>query len=138
MKNNMIKIVGIALLVGAALGGAASWYLFPKIETKTVTETKEVIRNNIRTVTLTTERPDGTKETRTETVDNSIKKETSLHEKVEYKKSKWIVSAGAATELKNLAPIYTLHVQKRIAGPVFVGIQGATDHLVGLTVGLEF
>jgi len=77
-----IKNVTILVLIVAALSAALTRYYFPKVEMKTQEITKEVIRNDIRTIVKEVTRPDGSKEVITETTDKTVKREESKKETV--------------------------------------------------------
>ncbi len=133
-----IKNVAILCLIVAVLSAAGTRFLFPKVESRNVEIEKEVVRTDTRTVTRIIERPDGTKETIVDSVDKSVKKETSSKESTVFQKSNYIVDLSARTKIDELQFVYELQVQKRILGPVFLGLKAGTDKSVGASVGLEF
>jgi O-acetyl-ADP-ribose deacetylase (regulator of RNase III) len=135
---NKYGIVGILVLVVAIISAGVTRYYFPKIEVKNVEVTKEVVRNDIKTVTRIVERPDGTKESVIEVVDKSIKKETIAKETTIAAKSKWLVGGGIAYSIPNNKPEYELSLQKRVIGPLFLGGKVTTAKTIGLTIGMEF
>lgn len=134
----MVKQLLYAGLAGAILGASAIYYLFPQIEEREVMKQEVVVRNQIRTVIKTVERPDGTKETVESREDNSTS--TAQSNSVKEKKSlkNWQVAALATTQLSNLTPAYGALVQRRVLGPLFVGVLGKVDGEFGLSVGMEF
>ena len=132
-----LKTVGILMLVTCILSVTGTRYLSSKGDSETSESTKEVVRNDVKTIERTIERPDGTKETTKETVDKSTKKETTNKEVVISKKD-WMVSAIVTSKLTELDPVYGIMVQRRIIGPVYLGLSGSTDKRIGINVGLEF
>lgn len=134
---NTRYVIILLILVAAASAGVTRYY-FPQVQYKDVEITKEVIKNNIQTVIKTVVKKDGTTET-TETInDQSVKKETDSKEISIAKKNDWMFDIGARTKLDDINPIYSLHAQRRILGPFFLGAQLATDKSVGVSVGMEF
>lgn len=127
-----MKQAGIALLIGLIFGAGAARHFYPRTE---IVE-KEVVRTDVQTVTVI-KRPDGTNETVT-TIDRSTR--------VEDKKSvsapippQWLVTGGAG--ISSTGTAYSLGVQKRLVGPMFVGVQAiaAPGNTTGLiTIGMEF
>lgn len=128
----------VVVLVVAALSVAVTKYYWPRVETKTVEVTKEVLKTDVRTVVKIVEKPDGSKETTTEIVDHSSKESSKSKESVKYTQKDWMVSASASTKFTNIEPIYGAQVQRRILGPIYMGVVASTDKMVGVSVGLEF
>lgn len=135
MTNKSILALCLISTVAAAV---VTRYYFPKIETKTVETTKEVVRNDIKTVTRTVTSPNGQTDTTTVTEDHSIKKDSSNKIEVAYKQLDWLVSGSVQSNFKFEPPIYGVQVQRRILGPIYVGALADTKGQVGLTVGFEF
>lgn len=132
-RNTLILLV----LVAVASAGITRYY-FPQVEFKNVEVTKEVVRNDIRTIVKEVVRPDGTKEIITETTDKSVKKESSTSETQISAKKQWMFDIGARRSLKDPEIMYDLQVQRRILGPFFLGAKASTDHTVGVSIGMEF
>jgi hypothetical protein len=133
MKNTII-----ALIVGLLLGGGLGTFLFPQIKTKEVQVEKEVVVKDIVTVTKVITKPDGTKEEVTTTTDKT-KENKQITSTKTVAKANWHVSASAKSKIDKLQiDIYTVQVEKRIIGDLFLGVTGSTDKTVGLTIGLEF
>lgn len=162
-----IVISSVLLLgIGAAIGrfeGPAK--VVTKTETKVVTQTvvKEVEKkstenkkNTVTTITETT-KPDGTK-TRTIVIRNKddikVVDNTKVDEKTNttsdtksstvttYDRGKWSVEALASVSkprLTNLGTVsYGLEVDRKIIGPISVGVFGLTDQTYGATLGISF
>lgn len=134
----MVKQLLATLCVGLLVGAALTYWLYPRVEYRQVVKQETVVRNDVRTVIKTVERPDGTRETVQETTDNTVRADnrTATTEKVLAKN--WLVAATAAAQLKNLEPVYGLHVQRRILGPFFVGALANSTGQLGLSLGMEF
>lgn len=114
----MTKYIIAALAAGLLIGAAAARHFYPRTETVE----KEVVRTDVKTVTVVV-RPDGTREEVT-TVDRSTR--------VEDKKTvelpvppKWLVTGGIG--LSSGGTAYTAGVQKRLMGPLFIGAQIITS-----------
>lgn len=137
-----LLILVIAIVVSYAYGR----YNTPvKIVTKTVIETKtvEVVHHDIQTVIKEVTKPDGTKEVTTtitdKSVDNTDTNQTVDQTKVvSNEKPQWKVNAGFTPHNPALGYFYSATIERRILGPIFLGVQGNTDRNVALTVGLEF
>lgn len=135
------KYVLILLLITAAISAAVTKYYFPKVEYKNTETIKEVVRNDIRTIVKEVVRPDGTKETVTETTDKSFKTEVSKKEVIVAAKSQWLVGFSAKTSLRNPEVGYELSVARRQLGPIYLlGQVGYRNNEMnfGLGIGLEF
>lgn len=133
MKNTII-----ALTVGLLLGAGAGTFLFPQTKEKIVEVEKEVIVKDVVTVTKVITRPDGTKEELVTVTDKTKENKQSTSTKT-VAKSTWHASVGAKTKIDKLqVDLYTIQIEKRILGDLFLGVTGSTDKTVGLTVGLEW
>lgn len=136
------KYIIILLIIVAAASAGITRYYFPQVEFKNTETTKEVVRNDVRTIIKEVTRPDGTKETITETTDKSVKKETSTSDTMIAAKKQWMFDVGARANLDNISNrdtfVYDLQVQRRILGPFFLGGRVSTDKSIGISVGMEF
>lgn len=130
MKNLLISGV-----VGAVLGAALAIYLRPA----TIVEKEvqnEVVRKDVVTVIKEVVRPDGTKETSTTTTDKSKENKQNTIVKAELpKRPDWLLSAGYDLNKENSIE---LAVQRRIIGPVFLGIGADQKGTVKALVTVEF
>lgn len=140
----------IALLVGifTALGLAVGRYTAPEkvrteIKVQKVIEKQEVVR----TVTKIIERPDGTKETTTETdsdthTSTDITRDKSKEVIVSHDYLNISILAGAQPHLfqgVSLGPIvYGASATKSLIGPVTIGAFALSDYTVGASIGLNF
>lgn len=134
---NTRNVLILMVLVAVASAGLTRYY-FPQVEFKNVEVTKEVVRNDIRTIVKEVVRPDGTKEIITETTDKSVKKETSSSETLIAAKPQWMFDIGARANISDREIFYDLQVQRRILGPFFLGAKASTDKTVGVSIGMEF
>lgn len=128
----------ILLIVVAVTSAGITRYFFPQVEFKNTETVKEVVRNDIKTIVRTIERPDGTKESTTETSDRSVRRETSTSETILAAKKQWMFDVGARSKVTELNLVYDLQVQRRIIGPFFLGAKASTDQSVGVSIGMEF
>jgi len=129
----------IALVIGLVIGSIGGCWATKKLtkpEVRTEIQEKEIVRTDIRTVTRTVERPDGSKETVVETVDKT-KSVASKQAVVEVSKPNW--SAGVAVEADyKLQPVYEIELNRRVLGPIFVGVSANTEAELGIRLNVEF
>lgn len=126
--NTQKYVVLLAILLSAS-GGYYLGRATAQPETKIVTEQQ---KDKIITIVRTVKSPDGTvTRDRTTTEDRMV--ERNLVEILPLPKPNWNVSAGYTLDHR-----YTLQVQRRILGPVFLGVNADTAGRVGATVGFEF
>lgn len=138
------KSIIIPILAATILATGVRYY-FPKVETKTVTNTRTIVQTDIKTVTRTITKKDGTTVTVTETTDHSTKDATKFKVAVVHKEPQWRVglvamqdfAGGRGTLPARNLPSYGMEVQKRLGGPLYVGLQYVHPQ-VGLQIGLEF
>lgn len=135
----MIKYV-IIILVSVAIGATITKLYYPTLQT--VTETKEVVRNNVVTEVHEVIRTDGSKEIITVTVDKTVKKDTSSVVAVvapklpQYHAS---ISATRSTDaLLNGDVVYGAQLDYNVIGPISVGVRADTSKQIGLVVGVAF
>jgi hypothetical protein len=119
-------------------------YYFPQVtvETKTVEVQKDVIRNNIVTITSTMKLPNGEVDTTTKTIDNTVHVDTDTKTSQSMQLSpqkNWFVGAEASITGINFAnPAYGVFVNRRILGPFYLGGSVNTKGEFGVSVGMEF
>lgn len=125
------------LIVGSVfsfcLGAALVYYFLPQIKTVE----KEVIRNNVVTVVKEVKRPDGTTETEITTTDKTVKHETSVAVTPPIQPN-WRIGASAVAGVPSLKPIYGLQVERRVLGPVWIGVRVETNAQLGAVLSIEF
>lgn len=143
---NIYVKVAIGVLVAAGLGYAFGRYAQPaRVEIKKEIEIqeKEVVKHDTVIVEKETKLPDGTvvKEKRTEdkTVESrksdSKEKESTL---IVSAKPQWRAGALAGYDLNQFKPVYGGEVERRILGPIFVGVWANTQSTVGAKLSIEF
>jgi len=132
-----IKQVLIYCALCTFASAAATRYYFPSIQTKTVVTEKEVIHNDIQTVTKVVKMPSGETDTITTVIDHTQKTETNTQLSIQLNPKNWIVSGTVQTDYHFL-PYYGAQVQRRILGPILVGALLNTRGEVGLSLGFEF
>lgn len=131
-----MKAIAITALIALLLGAAAGSQLFPK--TKEVEVVKEVTKTDIVTVTKEVTRPDGTKESTTTTTDKSVEKKSAKATKTTAQ-SKWAVGLTAAKGLDTpQETLYTVNVDYRLVGPLFLKATVNTNKQLGVGVQFEF
>ncbi len=135
------KHVGILLVIVAAVSAAVTRYYYPKIEYKNQEVIVEVIKTDVRTIIKEIIRPDGTKETITDTTDKSTRKETEKKQTLIFGKSQWFFGLTAQKDFKSSDLGYQLSVAKRQVGPFYlIGQLGykKNETSIGAGIGMEF
>jgi hypothetical protein len=145
--NKVLKMSLIGLIL-FALGAALGRYLAPeKVEVfkEEVIKEVEVVKKDVVYVEKKITRPDGTIEEERRIEDKSeterSRDQASRESKiVQSAKPQWKVSGLVETSYlkKNSSPVYGISVERRIAGPIFVGAWSTTGSNFGVSVGLEF
>lgn len=135
--NKYTLILSISLIL-LAVGYGVGRYLQPaRIEIKK--EQVEVVKKDIKIVEKLITRPDGTTEKETITEDKTkTEKETLESSLTINKKPDWKVSGLSGLDLSSKSQFYGVQVDRRIIGPVFVGVTATTNKTIGLSVGMEF
>jgi len=150
----MVKQI-VILLVLMGVAGAFGYYFAPgKVETKTVEIVKEVEKikfqenKHINTRIVETIWPDGRTTKETFIVDNSViflDRETEIEKIKESLKiittEKPMNKVSVSTNIvgkDRIADVYQVNYERRIMGPVFLGVYGRTDKEFGAGVGIEF
>lgn len=142
IKNKII--LSIIALVSAFAAGRYTATVGTSVQTKTVAqETKDTTKSvDVKTVTVTTQKPDGEVTwvtTKVKDVDQTTKDTIKTETVTAVKKETLNVSVLAAVQPNhNLSPIYGLSVSKELLGPVTLGIFGLTTGVVGASIGLNF
>lgn len=147
--NDFLKpLIGlsVALVVGYGVGR----YLQPaeiRVKKEQVIKEVEVVRKDIVIVEHEVKRPDGTTTIERRTEDRSVERtDTNTQNKEETRivntKPQWKIQGGigmnySSAQLDSLKPIYSVGVERRILGPIFVGIQANTDKYIGFTASWE-
>lgn len=128
----------IGIVISAGVSAVLTKYYFPRIESKTETVEKEVIRTDVVTVTKEVTKVDGTKETTTTVVDKSTKKTDTKETQVKLDvRPDWLVGGGILSNFKD-KPEYELSVGKRILGPFLGQVKYQTNGYIGVNVLVEF
>lgn len=102
---------------------------------------KEVVRNNVVTVTKEVTRPDGSKEIVTTSTDKTVSKAESDAKTVPTQ-PQWHLSASAVMADKPdfgaYKPVYGLQIEKQFLGPISLGLRVQTDKQIGAVIGYTF
>jgi hypothetical protein len=133
------KVLAIILLVllSFAMGRRSA----KSVTIDTQTQTHEDTKTQDHKKTVITEQPNGIKTTvitddiKSETVETQVQQ---THEVVNAKKPVINVSALVGTDYTSLKPIYGMSVSKEFLGPVTIGVYGMTNHMIGLSLGIDF
>ena len=129
---NVKKSYLLLLVICSAAGGYILRQSTAVLETKIVT--KDVIKDRIVTVVRTVKSPDGTetRDERTEQDRDTTRRSQTVVETAAPLKD-WKVSAGYMIDRT-----YTGAIERRILGPVFLGVQGDSQGRLGAIVSIEF
>ena len=133
MKQTVIT-AAIALIIGFGFGSQ----LMPKIESKTVEVQTEKIVKDVVTVVKVVTRPDGTKEETSTTTDKSREAKNSKSSTTIIAKTDWHVNLNASKQLTIDTITYTVNVDRRILGDLFLGASISSDKKLGASIGVEF
>jgi hypothetical protein len=128
-----IKLGAMSLALGAVIGFFICRQYSPRIETVDKVVEKEVVRNNVVTVTKTVTIPNGSTETTTIVTDRSVKAESKTDEshKTEIVVKDWRI--GLYTDSKELNHIKA-SLDRRILGNLSLGVLAGADSIkIGLT-----
>lgn len=158
-RNLIIGVVFIVLLCISFAFGRYSKKADVVTQIKTVEVIKEVKikdtsldkKNNRQTHTIITENPDGTKITEIweinkdtivihdkEIVEKEIAKKEELINIIKTSNPQWLASGGYGFNFNDKRPVYTLGINRRILGPVFIGLEGNSDKVLSGIITVEF
>lgn len=131
-------VIGLALLaLGAYIGRAT---VVPAEQTSIEQTDKEQIKKDIKTVTKETRNKDGSVVIETVVVDKSKEKKSTVtvFEQTKLEKTDWFLQVTADSVRLVESPVYGLSVNRRVLGPLYLGISAKTDRTVGASVGIEW
>ncbi len=111
--KDLLRAFSLGALVAAIISMGLA-ICFPRVVTKT--EIKEVTKTKTRIVHI--KNKDGSERTETD-IEEEAKKKSELVSKLAAKQ--WLVSAGAGYSIETKQPAYTVQLQKRWIGPIFLG-----------------
>lgn len=128
-----MKHILIALLAGIAIGAAATYHFTPiKVEERVVTREVKVKDTVTRRVVL----PDGTRITERETRE-AIRADSDTS-RITDNQRQWHASIGVNATTQGLGDTYNIQLQRRILGPVFLGVGLTTKRDATVSLGFEF
>ena len=133
-----LALAGLVLFaVGYSIGRFATP---PKIQEKIVEKTVEQKNDNIHTVTVVVDKPDGTKTTTVTQDDKSTTLDTTKDTNTVSVTNlpDYTVKVGVGYSINAPGPVYMLSVDRRIIGSITLGAWGVTDGSAGLAVGMSF
>lgn len=126
-----LMMSGVAALAMLCL----SAYYFKSHQNET--SVREVIKNNVVTVTHVVTAKDGTTDTTITTTDHSVLKQQEVQSVAA--KPTINLSALVANDFTAIPkPLYGLSISKEFLGPITVGAFGLTNGVVGLSLGYNF
>lgn len=128
-----VKLIVIGALSCAIAGALIQRHYDGSVETKTQVITKD------HTVTVIKEvkSPDGTVTKDTTITDDNTQKAIQQIIDTRTAVPQWLVAAGVSVNA-NRVKIYSLSVDRKILGPISIGIIGSTDSELGLRLGVSF
>lgn len=130
------RSVLIVIVISMVVGGIIAKKYMPTI--KEVQTEKVVTQTKVITVVKETKHPDGTTETETTTTDNSTKTEDRNDTKIiQQLMPQWHAGAGYGINEARL-PTYSAHIERRLLGPVWLGLRASTAKEYSVTASLEF
>ncbi len=126
------KAMATIALASALIGG----YVEHSIQ-KQSKSTEVITRdNNIVTVIKEKKNPDGTTETDTTITDHTKESDKSTIITATPPPN-WFINFGTGLT-RDIAPVYTLSLSRRVLGPIHIGVWGSTQQSVGVSLGLSF
>lgn len=130
-----LKIIGASFVLGLLLSAYVTKTYFPtkQVEEKIV----NVVKKDIVTVTKTIIKKDGTSETVTVTEDKSTEKATKSVSKTD-KIESFKLGLSASVQSYGDTPTYGILAEKRIFGPIWLGLQLDTSKQVGVVLSYTF
>lgn len=126
------KVLLLIIIVSIGAGIALEKQLIA-VNKETDTST---VNNDVVTVIKEKKNKDGTSETDTTITDHS-KTEDKKIQVIASEPPNWFVQGGVGLDT-GLTQIYTLSINRRILGPIFVGVWGSTQKSAGVSVALQF
>lgn len=131
-----VRLTVLLCILSAVLAAGLTYHFMP-VQTKVVE--KDIVHNNIITVTHTVTKPSGETDTTTTVTDHSqhLSNSTNI---TALPKPKWNVSALIANDFShgNIVPTYGASAQKEFIGPITIGAFGLTNGTIGVSIGLDF
>lgn len=143
MSTRLQLLIGLLLLV---IGLAIGRYSLPaKVVTVTRIERQDhdVIKTNVVTVTKVVKQPNGTTETNTTVTDHSVTNDQSntvsqTEKTVTRNQPDWRVGAQFSSSSNLPGYLYGVTVDRRILGPISIGVFGNANRAFGAQIGIEF
>ena len=141
MRKYIYYILGalVIFFVGMFVGGKS---VPPKTVTKEVEVVKTVVQKDTKTIIKKVKSPDGTVTTEIVKEDKSnINQNTSKNkETIVNNEKQWKATLFTSYEaiVRPSEASYAASIERRIVGPVFVGVWGSTQGNGGVSVSVEF
>lgn len=132
----------IEKLVTAAIFLGLGYYLGHEFNPKTITKTEQIetVKKDILTVVKEVTKKDGTKKTIITTTDHSTEVKDTESSIVAIIPKDKMNRISLLPQTQNFREIdsYTLSYERRLAGPLWIGINYNTKQIYGIGLGLEF
>lgn len=134
------KLLAVIVIGSAIIGGVIERGVSKPDTTESNKTVNEVIRYKVITKIIEHYNLDGSIDRNIVIDDGSVMEKTKEVSKVETKTTvrDWYAHGGTGVRLKDMERIYNLGIDRRILGPVWLGIYGTTQQEFGLRVGLQF
>lgn len=138
----MISNIKILVVCGiiAFGGGAVVGYRAKSPEIKTIT--KEIVTERAVTRVRTVKTPDGTVTIeKIKVEDKESDKDIKIIQPVDLPTSsisRWHVSVDASTEVGGVRPNYGVQVERRVLGPLTLGVRATSSKTIGVVIGISF
>lgn len=126
-------VVGLTCLI---IGVVLCRIYYP-VDSTIVEVYKEKSQNDVKTIIKEIIRPDGSKEIITDITDKSSTNKDKTSTKI-IAKNDWHISASGSRTFTDSSMTYSLQVERRVIGDVFLGATVNTEKQVGLTVGIDW
>jgi len=127
-----IKTVVLVGVVGMLCGA----YIEKQFDGSAKLSDETTINKDIITIIKKKKNKDGSTETDTKIVDKSKEKEKVV-QVAPAKAPDWFISAGIGLS-KDMSKVYVGSVNRRILGPVYIGVWGTTQQSAGASIALQF
>ena len=124
------KFIVLIIIVSGAAGAALVYRYGTRIEEKIVTQDRIITHEH------TVIAPNGNTVTDKDVVENR-RIQDDIKKTISATQTQWRINGGISTGL-TLVPFYELGVDRRILGPIWLGLKGSSRGEIGLQVGIEF
>ncbi len=131
-----MEVPGKLIVTGALACAVAGALIDRQFSTRETVKTQVVTQYKVITQTHEVIAPDGSK-----VIDSTVTDNSSIVQKIVDQKAalqpQWTITVGMGLDVYRVK-VYSLSVDRRILGPVTLGVYGATDSELGVRVGVQF